>query len=456
MSGLLYDLTALDYVEEEYLLEGTARSFALVGERGGDGRWSVAPDGEAAFVTRLLVRRPADPGRFSGTVVAEWLNVSGGRDGSPDWTMLHPHIVRRGHAWVGVSAQKVGIEGGGRVDGMHLRKLDPVRYGQLSHPGDAFAYDIFTQAGRVLRAPSGVSALGPLTATRLLAAGESQSAAFLVTYINAVDDHAAVFDGFLVHGRGAAGAALDGFRLPATGDLEEARRQMSRHPERIRSDNRVPVIVLQSETDVAPLGGGLPAQPDGDRLRVWEIAGTAHGDTYMLVAGAHDDGRLPPERLAALLRPVAEALGVPTDSPINGAPQQHFVAQTALAWLDGWSGGGDPPPAAARLETTADGAALVVDEHGNARGGIRTPWVDVPTAVYSGLGQSGAVFSMLFGRTVAFDQATLQRLYPGGLPDYLDRFASALDRAIAAGFLLDDDRNQILDLAAPSYPTGAE
>ena len=87
-----------------------------------------------------------------------------------------------------------------------------------------------------------------------------------------------------------------------------------------------------------------------------------------------------------------------------------------------------------------------------ARGGIRTPWVDVPTAVMSGLGQSGETFAMLFGRTEPFDDATLSTLYPGGKAEYLDRFTASLDATIAAGFLLADDREEILEVAAASYP----
>ena len=70
----------------------------------------------------------------------------------------------------------------------------------------------------------------------------------------------------------------------------------------------------------------------------------------------------------------------------------------------------------------------------------------------SGLGQSGETFAFLFGRTEPFDEATLERLYPGGRPDYLARFETSLDSAIAAGFLLVDDRAEILAAASPSFP----
>ena len=83
------------------------------------------------------------------------------------------------------------------------------------------------------------------------------------------------------------------------------------------------------------------------------------------------------------------------------------------------------------------GQRLPRDEHGIATGGLRSPWVDVPAATLSGLGQTGEVFSILFGTTTPFDASTLAALYPGGRDDYLARFTDALDEIIAAGFVLD-------------------
>ena len=63
-----------------------------------------------------------------------------------------------GFAVVGVSAQRVGVEGPtaelaalGMVS-PSLKGDDPERYGDLQHPGDDFSYDIFTQAARLLGA----------------------------------------------------------------------------------------------------------------------------------------------------------------------------------------------------------------------------------------------------------------------------------------------------------------
>jgi hypothetical protein len=138
--------------------------------------------------------------------------------------------------------------------------------------------------------------------------------------------------------------------------------------------------------------------------------------------------------------------------PVNAGPQQHYVAQAALAHLVGWITEGTPPPVALRLELSDSGEGYRLDDMGNARGGIRTPWVEAPTAVLSGLGQTGETFAILFGVTEPFDDDTLARLYPGGKDEYLARFEASLHAAIAAGFLLAEDRDEIAAIGACSYP----
>jgi hypothetical protein len=448
-----YDLATLGYEEVEYTVDGTASSYEIRGERGEDGAWEVDAGPDATFRTRIVVRRPSDPSRFSGIVIVEWHNVSAGLDAAPDWGFFHRSAAAAGHAWVGVSAQKAGIDGGGIVEGIHLKLIDPERYGDLEHPGDAWSFDIFTEVGLLLRLPPEDNPLRGLTAQRLIAAGESQSAAALVTYINAIDAHAQVFDGFFVHGRPAGGLMIDGVfiraaseEISATTDLVAAR------GERIREDARVPVLILQSETDLIVLGSMKARQPDGDHIRLWELAGAAHADTYTVSAGRHDDGTLSAERLAELLRPTTNLMIGETETPINAGPQQHYVAQAALAHLVRWVMEGVAPPRAARLEVDDAGTDFQKDERGNAVGGIRTPWVDVPAALYGGLGQRGDSFAFLFGVTVPYDEATLAVLYPGGKPEYLERFERALDAAIDAGFLLPEDRAEILGVAAASFP----
>src|SRR2546422_527301 len=79
------DITGSGYAEAEYVVAGAAQEYTPVALPG-DGRFVVVPGGEAPFATRIHVRRPSDPSRFNGTVLVEWLNVSGGADGAADWS----------------------------------------------------------------------------------------------------------------------------------------------------------------------------------------------------------------------------------------------------------------------------------------------------------------------------------------------------------------------------------
>ena len=71
--------------------------------------------------------------------------------------------------WVGVTAQTLGhrrrYEHAGRLAGAADTR-DPVRYGSLEHPGDAFSYDIYSQAGQAVRADAASRARGPDAAAR--------------------------------------------------------------------------------------------------------------------------------------------------------------------------------------------------------------------------------------------------------------------------------------------------
>jgi hypothetical protein len=442
------------YVVEEFQISGEARSFRLKGEPTADGAWVAEPDGQAPYATRIVVVRPKDPKAFTGTVVVEWLNVTGGLDAGPDWTYSHREMLRSGWAYVGVSAQKVGVEGGQSLGGagMPLKKQNPARYGMLSHPGDNFAFGIFSQAGQAVR---NGHVLGPLAPNRVIATGESQSAVFLTTYIDAVDPLAKVYDGFFVHSRFGGAPAPEvasmrggpGARPGPTGV-------------KFRSDLRVPVMTVIAETDL--IGGGLSGfyearQPDTDKLRVWEMPGAAHVDNYMFLIGGLDDGAQPVAKIAPLWRPTDTVLGSKMAKPVNAAPQHHYVTEAALASLERWVRTGQAPPKGAPMEVTppakpGDAPTLVLDANGNARGGVRTPWQDAPTAKLSGMGNTGGPFGFLFGTTQPYDAATLARLYPGGKADYLKKFDASLAKAVKAGFILPADQAEIRALAEAGWP----
>lgn len=450
-----FDLRDLGYFTEEFFVTGKASSYRLTGAPSKDGRWDATPDQNADYVTRIVVVRPIAPHKFNGTVVVEWLNVTAGTDASPDWNAAHREIMREGYAYVGVSAQKVGVEGGQslRAMGVPLKKADPVRYARLSHPGDAFAFDIFSQIGQILKRPDSAGIMGSLVPKHVIAAGESQSAVFLTTYVNAVDPLAKTYDGFLIHSRFGPAARLDGaslMSLPAD----------ARQPVQFRTDLRVPVITVITETDlVGPggLSGYFGARvPDGKHLRVWEVPGTSHADAYTFMGGFNDSGMQPPEKLAAAFAPTDKIFGVQLAKPINAGPQHHYVVEAALRSLDHWVKTGKAPTKAPAMAAVAGATpdqrpVLTTDANGETRGGMRTPWVDVPTARLSGIGNSGGPFADIVGVTEPFDTATLDRLYPGGKDEYLKKFETSLDAAIEAGFILKADRQEIIAIATASY-----
>jgi Alpha/beta hydrolase domain len=431
------DLKSAGFVEEEFFVEGDATQFRLDGQAGGDGRWNAAANGSAHFRTRLVVRRPLDVTHFSGVVLVEWLNVTAGNDGDPDWGYNYQEILRQGDAYVGVSAQAVGVSGGAAVlsgataDG-GLVKNDPARYGSLVHPGDPYSFDIFTKAANSLIAHDGPAPLGDLHPRTIIAMGESQSATYLTTYVNAVQPVSETFDGFLLHSRLGTAPGLDGKGIGLD----------SRPFVRIRTDTAVPVMIFETETDLTVLRYFEARQDDTDSIRTWEVAGTAHADRYLLTEvyklGAGVDA--------------AQVLGC--TAALNDGTN-HQTVKAALHHLVEWVQNGTLPPVSPRLDvhagaTDADPAIISRDARGNALGGIRTPSVDVPVSALSGDPVKGAKqFCVLFGSTAPFDAATLAALYPTH-DTYVQAFTASAEAAVNNGFVLRPEADTMIAVAIAS------
>jgi hypothetical protein len=153
-----------------------------------------------------------------------------------------------------------------------------------------------------------------------------------------------------------------------------------------------------------------------------------------------------------LLAPTTDTPAGQTDTPINSGPQHHYVACAAIEHLVRWAAGGPPAPSCDRLHPSDDGRDFHRNYYGIATGGIRTPWTDAPVATLSGVGQTGSVYAFLFGTTQPFDGEDMSRKWPFGRPGYLEDFEEELDWTISQGYLLADDRAEILALARVSYP----
>ena len=429
-----FDLADVGYEEAEYFISGTASAFSNLNEFADDGLWEVEAGEQADYKTRIVVYKPIDAADFSGTVLVEWLNVSAGFDTAPSWNTSHVEMIRSGHVWVGVSAQIVGIEGsenGGLP--LYLKAVNPARYESLSHPGDSFSYDMFSQVTEALRNPQGIDPLGGLVPDYLIAYGESQSASRMVTYINSLQLVYNPFNGYMVFSRGKGSAALS--QAPQT-EIPTS------DAPRIRSDINVPVMTFETETDILGLAYVDARQDDSDSFRLWEAAGTAHADYYTTVAGADDSVGEP--RFAAVVEEDTIFGFLQCDAPLNSGPL-HYVFARAVRDLDEWVRTGELPPVAPRLELAADNSAFLLDEFGNVLGGIRSPYVDAPVAIFTGIGE-GASFCFLFGTTDLFSAAEMASLYVDEA-GYVQAVTAAANTAVAEGFLLQVDADAIISWA---------
>ena len=399
------------WVEQEFFFSGSARSYGL-------------SPGEREYTQKILVRRPTDPAEFNGTIVFDWNNVTLPHDRSVAWNSVYATVYERGFAFVSVSAQFLGTEAGP----LGLKQYDPVRYGSLSHPGDDYSWDIFSQAAEAAITPQVLGELVPCIQRRI-AMGSSQAGGRVTSYINDVHEHALVFDGFQPQITGAGGVRRD----------------------------LVPTLVVNSQAEVSTV------EPDSDLFRLWEVVGAAHtnyhGTSYQTawLTQAHSNGLA-----GAWDAEEAGAWGyqaAPGDCLRDNYHPSFYNWSAGMVALDDWLRSGvapEPQPRAARDEA----GNLLWDEHGNLLGGVRSPIMDVPIASYyvgvtrapgadpCGLAGGSAP---LRGLTRVFDAATLAALYPSP-EDYLTQIDTAVEEALAAGWILpegaEDLRRRAVDAAA--------
>jgi hypothetical protein len=402
------DLGTQGYLEEEFFVSGAANVYDW------PATGAVIRTADVPYTTRVLVRRPKSAAAFSGRVIVEMLNPSNLFDLNIGWAIHHDEIVRQGDAWVGITAKPIVVA--------TLKTFDPIRYAPLNwaNPlseddprncavtGDTtkatengLVWDIHTQVAKWLRS---TDASNPFRygdaashAKRLYAWGYSQTGGFLFTYINAIQplvvakDGKPPFDGYIVGMLGGPSPINQcAERIPA-GD-----------PRRPIRNAGVPVIHVMSQSDY--LGWAPSRREDndtpGDQYRHYDIAGAGHAtpDELWFAASSEDiikGGRTPP------------ALNC------DQGPRSRFpswVAYNAIYRnMKAWVEHGVPPPPSQNIEV-ADGKG-VLDANGNVKGGIRSPWLDVPTSTWNG-NSTGQSFCRIAGHEIPLTPDRLASLYP--------------------------------------------
>jgi hypothetical protein len=363
--------------------------------------------------------RPAEPTNFNGIVLVNWQNVTIGVDfGMPDLEQLD-----RGYAWIGVTTQRVAHDGQPALTEeipatVGLREWNPDRYGSLHHPGDAFSYDIFSQAARRLREgpAEGVDMLGGLSPRLVIATGGSQSAMRLGSYLNIAHQKDRVVDGFLPTVHWGLCPPPPDMSLVESFELTSDFR--FKGSAQIRDDGHVPVLVVNSEPET--LMTSIVRQPDSDTFRFWEMAGTAHvgGESAELMT-------------AALLRDgVSE--GLPAVEHQNTIVWD-YIARAGLERLVEWIDTKRPPVSIPPI-TLDSTSGIVRDEIGNAVRGVRMPEVVAPLAVHTSM-QSELSASALSGESRPLPAERINQLYADAA-SYQKVWDGAVDDLAALGLVL--------------------
>lgn len=452
------DLAKLGYVEEEFIVSGTANVY----DWAADGAVSVKTP-NAPYATRILVRRPADAARFSGTVVVELMNPARRFDWPMMWGFSHDYFVDHGDAWVGITLP-------GSVQA--LKKFNPSRYAELSfanpNPGavcagggrgrgrggrgggspdseDGLRWDMISQVAAALKSDARP---GPMAGFKVQYAFMTTQTGDIVTYINAIHPHANLengkpaYDGYLIKNPPRAASINQCTAAPGQGD-----------PRQLVGNASVPVVSVVAQGEV--LASAASRRPDSDeangRYRLYEIAGVAHIDRNAYVSFPS---------FADQIAAVGAAQGTPSwpfnvrcdpEIPLSDRPLLKYSYNAAFANLDRWVRKGTPPPKAERIEVKDAGtpqASLVLDKFGNGAGGVRNPYVDVPVATYYTSSPGPGTCAEL-GHDAPFDWARLEALY-GNYKDYARKVAQSADRMVKEHYLTEADAKRIkAEMVAP-------
>ena len=275
------------------------------------------------YTTRIVVRTPADASKFSGLVLAEAMHGSGAAH-MFEFTSIY--LMSSGHGAVEILTTPPA----------QFVALNEPRYSAMKTNG-AQTGEILAQVGSLVRA----GGLMPGPVRKMVLGGTSMTAGVLINYLPAhmvyrTPKMERIYDGFLPMSNGA-----------------------------LLRDVDVPVIHVPTMHEVS---GNITNKQDSDeagkQYRLYEFSGMGHIDT-------RDSVRMNPN---------------PCALPLSTFPVQAYMS-VALDHLLAWVDKGTVPPRADRIlldrNEANDGSQMALDEHGNPRAGIRTTYVDVPTAKYT-------------------------------------------------------------------------
>ena len=448
------DLPEFGYVEEEFLMRGKANvyDFNSAGK-------VVVKTPDAPYTTRILVRRPASNNKFSGNVIVELLNPSLLFDWDPQWMFSNGYFMEHGDIWVGITVKPVAAKA--------LKTFNPERYASVSWANplplnktcpkpvssladtipeteNGLVWDIISQLGALVRSKEKQNPIRNFKVEYVYATGYSQTGGFLTTYINFIHplptamlkNGKPVYDGYLI-GDG------DGYAPPINQCAPAFPPGVS--PVVIRP-RKEPAISITTQGSLIGMTGARRPDSDAadDRYRRYEVPGASHANQLVFQYAPR-----PGE---------TEKVGVPAATPncigpdkygLTDFPLEYFM-NAGFANLDAWARSNIPPPRAQAIETDAgsNGSVLEIkrDKNGNAIGGLRTPYMDVPVATYytssEPADEESVPYCVTQGYKIPFEKEKIMGLYPTR-ESYLSKVNDMVDSMVKQRYLTEADGEKI-------------
>ncbi len=426
------------YEENEFFIHGTANVYT--GDSANDLKivYQSVP-----YCNRILIRRPSDYSKISGNIVIEILNSTADFDIDRIWIVSGKELMRNGAVYIGITSKPNVLKSLTDFDGDRYNKLSweiPYARKNIYERTDnkvfndcpencemGLFWDMLTDIALLLRTDTTLFSCGKRR--KLILTGWSQSVSYMATYVKYFVLHKQsekIFDGYLAAG------GVHSFETPLNQaeygkDIDPAFLKLSYMP--------VPYIAVQTETENAKFGGHEVQQEDSDEktflYRLYELSGPTHDTKYSLLDYYCDD--------ADLLKIHMLPEYVSKDPYPNDYPYQFAFAAVMRFLLD-WVRDGILPPHASRIPVDAE-LNNKTDEFGNACGGVRSPFIDVPVCTYYNYSNLPAEygsekFNYLFGHIVPFSFEQLHKLY-GTLENYSRLVEKSADTQT---FLLPDDK----------------
>jgi hypothetical protein len=175
----------------------------------------------------------------------------------------------------------------------------------------------------------------------------------------------------------------------------------------------------------------LDSNAPGNGYRDYDLAGAGHATPDELYYGPS---------------PVDITRGGRTPPPVacNEGPRSRFPSKVGLnavlSNLEAWVEKGVAPPPGAVIKF--ENGKGVTDEHGNVVGGVRSPYVDVPTATWFG-NATGASFCRIAGYEKPFGAGKLKSLY-SSKRQYVEKVQASVRELVLARYITKADGRQII------------